>query len=85
MTGQPVMDCAVVGAGPAGLYFAILMKRQDPSHEITVFERDPAGLTYGWGVVFWDDLLAKLHDGEPQSRVVDQHPQSARTKAAHRE
>ena len=61
------MRISCVGAGPAGLYFAILMKRRDPSHEITVFERDPAGLTYGWGVVFWDDLLAKLHDGDPQS------------------
>jgi 2-polyprenyl-6-methoxyphenol hydroxylase-like FAD-dependent oxidoreductase len=61
------MRISCVGGGPAGLYFAILMKRQDPSHEITVFERDPAGLTYGWGVVFWDELLAQLHDGDPQS------------------
>ena len=61
------MRISCVGGGPAGLYFAILMKRQDPSHEITVFERDPAGLTYGWGVVFWDDLLAQLHDGDPES------------------
>ena len=56
-----------VGGGPAGLYFAILMKLWDPSHEITVFERDPAGLTYGWGVTLWDDLLEKLHVGDPES------------------
>ena len=61
------MRISCVGGGPAGLYFAILMKLQDPGHEVTVFERDPAGLTYGWGVVFWGDLLAKLHDGDPQS------------------
>jgi 2-polyprenyl-6-methoxyphenol hydroxylase-like FAD-dependent oxidoreductase len=50
-----------VGGGPAGLFFAILMKARDPRHELTVLERDPAGVTYGWGVVFWDDLLDQLH------------------------
>jgi 2-polyprenyl-6-methoxyphenol hydroxylase-like FAD-dependent oxidoreductase len=50
-----------VGGGPAGLYFAILMKERYPDHEITVLERNPAGVTYGWGVVFWDDLLDELH------------------------
>jgi 2-polyprenyl-6-methoxyphenol hydroxylase-like FAD-dependent oxidoreductase len=43
------------------------MKQRGPEHEITVFERDPAGLTYGWGVVYWDDLLAQLHDNDPQT------------------
>ena len=51
------MRIACVGGGPAGLYFAILMKGRDPAHDITVFERNPPGVTYGWGVVFWDDLL----------------------------
>jgi 2-polyprenyl-6-methoxyphenol hydroxylase-like FAD-dependent oxidoreductase len=61
------MRISCVGGGPAGLYFAILMKKRDPEHEITVFERDPAGLTYGWGVVFWDDLLGNLRDCDPES------------------
>jgi 2-polyprenyl-6-methoxyphenol hydroxylase-like FAD-dependent oxidoreductase len=56
-----------VGAGPAGLYFAILMKLRDPGHEIVVFERDPAGLTYGWGVTLWDDLIEELQRGDPES------------------
>src|SRR3954453_8614596 len=43
------------------------MKQRGPEHEITVFERDPAGLTYGWGVVYWDDLLAQLHDNDPHT------------------
>jgi 2-polyprenyl-6-methoxyphenol hydroxylase-like FAD-dependent oxidoreductase len=43
------------------------MKRRDPAHEVTVFERDPAGMTYGWGVVFWDDLLDNLRACDPQS------------------
>lgn len=65
------MKIACVGGGPAGLYFSILMKRQDPSHDITVHERNPAGSTYGWGVTYWAALLDKLHEGDPESaRVV---------------
>jgi 2-polyprenyl-6-methoxyphenol hydroxylase-like FAD-dependent oxidoreductase len=68
------MRITCVGGGPAGLYFAILMKRRGPDHQITVLERDPAGLTYGWGVVFWDDLLAQLRDNDPQTaREIDEH------------
>jgi 2-polyprenyl-6-methoxyphenol hydroxylase-like FAD-dependent oxidoreductase len=52
------------GGGPAGLYFAILMARRG-DHEITVLERNRAGVTYGWGVVFWDDLLEELRAGDP--------------------
>jgi 2-polyprenyl-6-methoxyphenol hydroxylase-like FAD-dependent oxidoreductase len=54
-----------VGGGPAGLYFAILMKERDRDHEITVYERNPASVTYGWGVVFWDDLLDQLCASHP--------------------
>ncbi|HET6262771.1 MAG TPA: NAD(P)-binding protein, partial [Chloroflexia bacterium] len=38
---------AVLGAGPAGLYFALLAKKADPSCDITVIERNPADVTYG--------------------------------------
>ena len=48
------MKIACVGAGPAGLYFAISMKLRDPSHDIIVFERNAPGVTFGWGVVFSD-------------------------------
>ncbi|KAB8195463.1 FAD-binding monooxygenase [Nonomuraea phyllanthi] len=61
------MKISCVGGGPAGLYFAILMKRIDPSHDITVHERDPAGSTYGWGVTFWDELLHTLYGADPPS------------------
>ena len=54
-----------VGGGPAGLYFAPLMKVQDPGHDITVFERSTAGSTEGWGVVFWNDVLANLYACDP--------------------
>jgi 2-polyprenyl-6-methoxyphenol hydroxylase-like FAD-dependent oxidoreductase len=54
------MRITCIGGGPAGLYFAVLAKLADPAHEVTVLERNPAGVTYGWGVVFWDDLLDDL-------------------------
>lgn len=54
------MHVACVGAGPAGLYLAILMKRADPEHKVVVFERNPPHSANGWGVVFWDDLLDDL-------------------------
>ncbi|MFD7321903.1 FAD-dependent monooxygenase [Streptomyces sp. NPDC059875] len=67
------MKIACVGGGPAGLYFSILMKRQDPSHDITVYERNPAGSTYGWGVTYWAGLLDKLRAGDPESaRAIDE-------------
>ncbi|MFI1566631.1 FAD-dependent monooxygenase [Streptomyces sp. NPDC020490] len=61
------MKVACVGGGPAGLYLSILLKRQDPSHDITVHERDPEGSTYGWGVTYWRELLDRLHEHDPES------------------
>ncbi|WP_107421103.1 FAD-dependent monooxygenase [Streptomyces sp. CB03234] len=61
------MKVACVGGGPAGLYFSILMKLRDPSHDITVHERNPAGSTYGWGVTYWAGLLDTLHRHDPVS------------------
>ena len=61
------MKIGILGGGPAGLYFALLMKRQDPSHAITVVEQNPAGATYGWGVVFSDRALSYLEATDPDS------------------
>ena len=60
------MNIGIIGGGPAGLFFAYLMKRQDPAHRIRVVERDPAAATYGWGVVFTDIALAFVRDAAPQ-------------------
>jgi anthraniloyl-CoA monooxygenase len=63
----------VVGGGPAGLYFALLMKKAAPSHRVTVLERNPVGATYGWGVVFSDQTLGNLRAADPESyqRIAD--------------
>lgn len=58
---------ACLGGGPAGLYFAISMKLRDPSHEVTVFERNRADDTFGWGVVLSDETLANLAANDPAS------------------
>ena len=51
------MKTAIIGGGPAGLYFAILMKKLQPGAEITVYERNRADDTFGFGVVFSDATL----------------------------
>ena len=59
------MKINIIGGGPAGLYFAILMKAADASHEIRLFERNPADVTWGWGVVFSDKTLGHLGSSDP--------------------
>ncbi len=54
------MKIVCIGGGPAGLYFALLMKKQDPAHDITVVERNKPYDTFGWGVVFSDQTLGNL-------------------------
>jgi len=61
------MKIGIIGGGPAGLYFALLMKKQNPAHQITVVEQNPAGATYGWGVVFSDRALSFLKESDPVS------------------
>ena len=65
------MKIVCIGAGPGGLYFAISAKLRDAGHDITVIERDPPGATYGWGVVYWEDLLDTLYrnDREGARRI----------------
>jgi anthraniloyl-CoA monooxygenase len=54
------MNIVCIGGGPAGLYFALLMKKQDPAHRIRVVERNRPYDTFGWGVVFSDQTLGHL-------------------------
>ena len=59
------MRIAVVGGGPGGLYFAALSKQLDPSHEITVWERNADDDTFGFGVVFSDETLGGIEHADP--------------------
>ncbi len=62
-----------IGGGPAGLYFAILMKRANPAHVIRVVERNRPYDTFGWGVVFSDQTLGNLRvaDSETATQIAD--------------
>ncbi|WP_230530847.1 bifunctional salicylyl-CoA 5-hydroxylase/oxidoreductase [Microvirga roseola] len=65
------MKTAIIGGGPAGLYFAILMKKLRPEAEITVYERNRADETFGFGVVFSDATLDNFekHDLPSYQRI----------------
>ena len=54
------MKIVCIGGGPAGLYFALLMKKQDASHDITVVERNRPYDTFGWGVVMSDATMDNM-------------------------
>ena len=66
------MNVHVIGGGPAGLYFAILMKKAWPQTRITVFERNKPDDTFGFGVVFSDQTLAgfESYDLETYRQIV---------------
>jgi anthraniloyl-CoA monooxygenase len=65
------MNIACIGGGPAGLYFGLLMKKQDPRHDVVVIERNRPYDTFGWGVVFSDQTLGNLVAAdEPTARTI---------------
>jgi 2-polyprenyl-6-methoxyphenol hydroxylase-like FAD-dependent oxidoreductase len=67
------MRIVCVGGGPAGLYFSLLAKQHDRSHDITVFERSKTGSNFGWGVTIDPGFLGKLYGNDPESaRQVEQ-------------
>lgn len=57
----------IVGGGPAGLYFAQLVKRADPAHEVTVLERTPPDASFGFGVVFSEGTMRSFAERDPQT------------------
>ncbi len=68
------MKVTVAGGGPAGLYTALLLKKADPGHDVTVCERNRADDTFGWGVVFSDQTLENFHTAdEPTFKAITEN------------
>ena len=63
------MRISVLGGGPGGLYFSILMKMANPAADITVVERNRPGDTFGWGVVFSDKTLGNFALADPETHA----------------
>lgn len=63
------MKVNIIGGGPAGMYFAILMKQAEPSHEIVIYERNGPDDTFGWGVVFSGKTLTNLRAADAASHA----------------
>jgi len=65
------MNISIIGGGPAGLYFAILMKKQHPDSLINVYERNGRNDTFGWGVVFSGKTMDGLKEyDEPSHKTI---------------
>ena len=63
------MKIKIIGGGPAGMYFAILMKKADAAHDITIHERNGPDDTFGWGVVFSGKTLSNLRVADEPSHA----------------
>jgi len=61
------MKIVCIGGGPAGLYFGLLMKRLNPSHDISVVERNRPYDTFGWGVVFSDATMDNMRQWDRET------------------
>src|SRR5205085_350636 len=81
------MRINIIGGGPAGLYFALLMKKANAAHEIIVYERNAPDDTFGWGVVFSDKTLSYLqrNDEETFLKITDSFEMWDNVDVVHRD
>jgi anthraniloyl-CoA monooxygenase len=63
------MRITIIGGGPAGMYFAILMKKANATHQVTIYERNGPDDTFGWGVVFSGKTLRNLQAADAESHA----------------
>ena len=63
------MKITIIGGGPAGMYFAILLKKTNTENDITIYERNGPDDTFGWGVVFSGKTLANLRVADEPSHA----------------
>src|SRR5260370_16716250 len=61
------MKIKIIGGGPAGMYFAILMKKADTTHDIKIYDRTGPDNTFGWGGVFSGRTLSNLRAADQPS------------------
>lgn len=61
------MKINTIGGGPGGLYTSLLLKNSHPNWDVTLYEQNPPGITYGWGIVFPKRTLSKLAKADPPS------------------
>lgn len=81
------MKITVIGGGPAGLYFSILIKKHFKNADITVFERNGPNDTFGWGVVFSGRTLKELEENDLPSynRILEQFETWDNVDVVHRD
>ncbi len=71
------MKVGILGAGPAGLYAAILIKRACPGASVIIYEQNPADATWGFGVVFSEKALEFLREDDPETaNLIEPHMES---------
>jgi anthraniloyl-CoA monooxygenase len=63
------VNVAILGAGPAGLYLAVLLKKAGIADDVRVVERNAPDATFGWGVVFSEETLGALRDADPETHL----------------
>lgn len=75
--GESQMKVSAIGGGPGGLYASLLIKKAHPDWEVTVHERNPADVTYGWGIVLPNRTLSNLKEADIPSHeaIVEQSTQ----------
>ncbi|WP_336023572.1 FAD-dependent monooxygenase [Halobellus salinisoli] len=68
------MNVNIIGGGPGGLYASILLKKTHSDWDVTVYERNPQGVTYGWGIVFPDRTISNLAEADaPSHRAITEN------------